>query len=92
MLSVKDTLAFWAGLNGCSSPKEEHFFSQVADGTAVIKITYQCTKNPVVLYSIEGGGHAWPPSEGAFSRVTGKSSKNLDATKVTWDFFKTYTR
>ncbi|TSC77494.1 MAG: polyhydroxybutyrate depolymerase [Parcubacteria group bacterium Gr01-1014_33] len=92
VLSAKDTLAFWAGVNGCSAPKDEILPLAVNDGTAVIQTTYQCEKADTVLYAIEGGGHAWPPHEGAFSRIAGKSSKNIDATKVIWEFFKAHPR
>jgi len=93
VLSVKEALAFWAGINGCSVPAEERLPSEADDGTQVIKTTYQCTKVPTVLYSIEGGGHAWPPSSfGLLSFITGKSSKNLDATKTIWEFFKAHPR
>jgi len=91
VLSVKDTLSFWGKHNGCLSKKEEKLSLQVNDGTSVTKTVYHpCTGAGTVLYSIEGGGHAWPPSSPRLQPITGKSSKNIDATKVIWEFFKAH--
>jgi polyhydroxybutyrate depolymerase len=40
----------------------------------------------VVLIVIEGGGHTWPGRE-AQARVLGKSTKNISANDVMWEFF-----
>lgn len=87
MLSVKDTVAFQSGIQGSTS-HDEWLPSSANDGTGVIKTVYQCERADTVLYSIEGGGHAWPPNEGVFPRIAGKSSNNIDATEVIWEFFK----
>ncbi|MBW1972604.1 MAG: phospholipase, partial [Deltaproteobacteria bacterium] len=45
------------------------------------------------LYGIEGGGHTWP---GGYQylpeRIIGKSSKDIDASKVIWNFFKRHSK
>jgi polyhydroxybutyrate depolymerase len=48
-----------------------------------------CDQNAsVVLYTIDGGGHAWPggwPIPGV-----GKTSNDIDATEELWTFFQRY--
>jgi polyhydroxybutyrate depolymerase len=43
----------------------------------------------VILYTIEGGGHTWPGGlQYLPERIIGKTSKDLDANQLIWDFFK----
>jgi polyhydroxybutyrate depolymerase len=47
----------------------------------------------VILYGVEGGGHAWPGgSQYLPESVIGKVSHDIDATQLVWDFFKTHAR
>jgi polyhydroxybutyrate depolymerase len=47
----------------------------------------------VILYSVDGGGHTWP---GGFQYLPawliGKTSRDIDANEVIWEFFKKHTR
>ena len=61
------------------------------DGTRVRKEVYGNGKNgtEVILYIIEGGGHTWPGGYQYFNeRLIGKTSRDMDANRVIWDFFK----
>ncbi len=88
--SMKD---FWAKHNGCSTePLVSQLPSRVDDGTSVKKTVYSACRNgaDVVFYTIAGGGHTWPPYEFKsflLNRMAGKSSQNIDASQVIWDFF-----
>ena len=43
----------------------------------------------VILYTIDGGGHTWPGGlQYLPERIIGKTSKDLDANQLIWDFFK----
>ena len=60
------------------------------DGTTVQRQAYErgTQGTEVVVYTVNGGGHTWPGAQRLPSFIVGKSSKNLDATKVIWEFFQ----
>lgn len=94
ILSVPDTLAFWASQNGCRSNPAVTWESDKdpADGTRVRKTLYTPCKDgtEVVLYEIQGGGHTWPGGYQYLPEaIIGKTSRDLDASTVIWNFFKT---
>ena len=65
---------------------------RINDGTTVRVHTYRCSRSPVVLYEIQGGGHGWPGSRierGArLNQLFGVVSQEINATEVMLDFFK----
>ncbi len=82
-VSVKDSIDFWLDIDRCPrQPQSESFkdiqhdtYSGCADGTAV------------ELYTIVGGKHAWPGSQGpAWSGGDGPT-QSISATQLIWDFF-----
>jgi polyhydroxybutyrate depolymerase len=88
--SVDDTIAAWASADGCPKPPVVEAIPDVArDGLKVTKTTYGPGKegSEVVLYVVDGGGHTWPglPSPVGF---LGKSTKNISANDLIWEFFK----
>lgn len=93
VLSTSNTVEFWVERNKCSSPPlitwEPDRDPQ--DGTRVRKEVYaQCREGTeVVLYAIEGGGHTWPGGYQYLGEwIVGKTSRDIDANEVIWDFFK----
>jgi poly(3-hydroxybutyrate) depolymerase len=93
VLSAENTAKFLAKINGCE------LFPQIgweqdkdpSDGTRVKKEIYNQCKDgkKVILYTIEGGGHTWPGGlQYLPERIIGKTSKDLDANQLIWDFFK----
>jgi polyhydroxybutyrate depolymerase len=47
----------------------------------------------VILYTIEGGGHNWPGGAQYLPRaIIGRTSRDLDATAVVWQFFADHPR
>lgn len=93
VLSVADTVKFWAGKDQCSSSP---VITQLpdkdpADGTTVRKEIYGGCQDgaEVVLYAIEGGGHTWSGGLQYLPQsVIGKTSREFNATEVIWQFFK----
>ena len=74
-----------AARNGCRpSPVE----SVIA--TDVTRIEYPgCVgAAAVVLYRVEGGGHAWPGGKPMAEWFVGRTSNGVDATAVMWQFFR----
>ncbi len=94
-LAISDTVAFWTTRNGCpSSPVVTQEPDRDAkDGTRVRKETYApCREaSAVILYAIEGGGHTWPNGRQYLpEQVIGKTSRDIDANTVLWEFFATH--
>jgi polyhydroxybutyrate depolymerase len=76
ILSVLQTVAFWRRRNGCSTNAKEVRLPDIqADETQVVRTEYFDCKSgaPVVLYTIEGGGHGWPG--GHTDALLGSSSR-----------------
>lgn len=88
--SVEDTIKICVKANGCpEEPETVTLPDKAADGTSVTKKTYGPGKggSEVVLFIIEGGGHTWPGQQPAVGFI-GKSSKNISANDLIWEFFK----
>ncbi len=93
-MSVADMQSFWAKEIGCSAtPSAVKMPVVVQDGTNVTQYTYpSCNSGrAVVYYIVEGMGHSWPPNSiASLVAITGPSSKNINATDVVWNFFKSH--
>jgi polyhydroxybutyrate depolymerase len=88
--SVEATIKICAEFNGCpEEPKTEGLPDKEGDGTPVKKKTYGPGKDgsEVVLFVIEGGGHTWPGQQPPVGFI-GKSTKNISANDLIWDFFE----
>lgn len=82
-LSVPDSFAFWQRANGCTGPIVESTLPlREADEPPVrVEQATACRGGvATALYAIEGGGHRFPgQSNWTFHRITGTSTRNLDA-------------
>lgn len=93
VISVFKTLKYWVNHSQYSSTPTITWEPNIdlRDGTRVQKEVYKNGKNEteVILYTIEGGGHTWP---GGYQylpeKIIGKTSKDIDANEVIWNFFK----
>lgn len=97
VLSVLDTLSFWARKNGCSSQVSVKILPDrdTRDGTVGFLINYACAgqDTEVSLISIQGGGHTWPGVVKSLpDSIDGKTSNDFNATKFIWDFFSRHER
>lgn len=104
---VPEILRWWARHNGCDpEPSVEHLPGEVEDGTRIRRETWGGAATEVVLYAIEGGGHAWPnrppsaPGGGlldaakakALTMLLGRTTRNLDANQAMWTHFQRHSR
>jgi len=82
--NVADFVEEYASLNHCQ-PDEQTFLSE----GNVVGVNYvDCDAGAdVVFYTIEDGGHTWPGGRALPESITGKTSNELDATRLLWDFF-----
>lgn len=91
--SVDDTMAIWAELNHCDpEPVIEPLPDKHNDGTVVTRWIYRPRQGnaEVVLYRIAGGGHTWPGRKAPLPFL-GRSSEEIDANDLIWDFFQRHT-
>lgn len=90
MISVEDTMRRWVEANDCPPvPRIEEIPDHVGDGTRVIRKTYGPGRDgaEVVLVVVEGAGHTWP-GRPPLPASLGKSSNNIAANDLIWDFFE----
>lgn len=90
--SVDETIALWAAANECASvPVVVDEPNHVDDGTTVKRLTYCAGRHDreVILFAIEGGGHTWPGNEHLFKKALGKSTLDISANDLMWEFFRT---
>lgn len=82
--NVADFVEEYASLNHCQ-PDKQTFLSE----GNVVGVNYvDCDAGAdVVFYTIEDGGHTWPGGRALPESITGKTSNELDATRLLWDFF-----
>lgn len=90
--SVTNTVAFWAGRNGCDTALIESVQAPLTplDPTRVKPTRYTgCpTAALVMLLTINGAGHVWPGgAQPVRPAITGRPSQQLDASARLVDFF-----
>lgn len=93
-ISVPTTLAAWAAANGCAEqPTITTLRPEVEDGTVIELHDFGQGRqdSEVLLYYIRGGGHTWP-GRPPRPHYLGKSTDNLDANEVIWEFFLRHPR
>lgn len=83
-VSVQDSLAAWVSIDGCSSqPRtsiEGEIQHQVWDGCA--------GSSSIELYTIIGGKHAWPGSDGPGWIGGDEPTQAISASEIIWKFFE----
>lgn len=90
--SVAETASFWAAHNGCGGLGTPESLPRVAplDPTGIERTGYTgCPSDgPVTVMSVIGGGHVWPGGAQAFHPlITGRPSRQIDASAAIADFF-----
>ena len=82
--SVKSYIKAWVDRDGCPLVPEPIPAQGDASG-----VRYTGCKNAseIVFYTIEGGGHTWP---GGRPTYVGKTSRDINASQVMWEFFKAH--
>ena len=88
-------VALWISRDGCGEKAKVEALPDLAkDGTTVERRTHAAgaAGAEVVFYRIVGGGHTWPGGSLQPEWLLGKTTRNLDASRVMWDFFARFTR
>jgi polyhydroxybutyrate depolymerase len=92
--SVDETMRIWAKIDGCpAEPDIADLPDSVDDGTKVTCKIWGPGKDgaEVVLYTITGGGHTWPGKPRVVG-ILGKSTKDISANDLMWEFFQKHPR
>jgi polyhydroxybutyrate depolymerase len=78
-------VADWAQRDRCSSTPRDSIVS-----ASVTRREYErCADgSAVVFYIIKGGGHTWPGGKPLPRLIMGYTSREVDATREMWDFFR----
>ena len=83
--SVRIWTANWARRNRCGANPVE---SVVAADVSRVEYTNCAEDAAVVLYTVQGGGHAWPGGKPLPEWLVGPTSRNIDASSQMWAFFR----
>ena len=80
--SVKDSVDFWISVNGCDSQRQTDTFEDIQHET-----WKDCAgTTSVELYTIVGGGHAWPGGERGWPDADAPP-RSISASELIWEFF-----
>ena len=88
--SLDSTIQTWLKCNRCKeTPDVKELPNLAADKLPVTRKVYAAEKNgaDVVVYTIDGGGHTWP-GMGRHAPFLGKTTFNISANELMWEFFK----
>lgn len=93
VLPALETAGFWATNNRCRSNtvSVSETDRDPKDGTRVrLELFPDCAANAdVSMVTVEGGGHTWP---GGYQylpeRFIGRTSRDIDANQIIWNFFR----
>ena len=92
ILSTEDTVNFFIEHNKCSEEPVTREMEDIDpdDDVTAEEIIYSGPGGvEVVLYKINGGGHTWPDGKQYLPKsVIGTVCRDLNGTKVIWNFFK----
>jgi len=82
---VLDWTANWARRNRCGAKPVE---SVVTPHVKRLEYTNCAEDAAVVLYTVQGGGHAWPGGKPLPEWYVGPTTREIDATSLMWAFFR----
>jgi len=86
--SVAESVQFWVTADGCDS---EPLIESLADGS-VVRESYDCPPGAeIILYTIIGGGHAWPGGQLPRPQAD-PPTPAISATDTIWTFFAAHPR
>ena len=83
--NIADFVEDYAQLNGCN-PDENVILKE----GNILGVRYEGCKPgaDVVFYTIADGGHTWPGGNPLPESITGKTTQEINATRLMWEFFE----
>jgi polyhydroxybutyrate depolymerase len=96
-LSHAQAVTKWITNNNCGTTPITTNLPDISttDGTTIVERKYTNSSNgiEVVSYVVTGGGHTWPQGLQYLPEATiGKTSQDMNANEVIWNFFKKYSK
>lgn len=94
IVTARQTVDFWVSKNGCATHPEVTQLpdKDPEDGTRIDEWDYApgSAQAEVIFYAVKDGGHTWPGARDpdTSAGLLGRTSQDMDATKVIWRFFK----
>jgi polyhydroxybutyrate depolymerase len=95
ILSIPSLVEFWKSKSSCGSMTEEVLQKDGVPAAKRVKIQrFDDCRNraSVTLYRVEDGGHTWPDGIDQPAIMVGPTSKQFNATLVSWEFFRGHVR
>jgi polyhydroxybutyrate depolymerase len=87
--NIRDWAAHVARRNQC---KGEPSDTQISPSVRRLAYT-NCAENAdVILYTVEGGGHTWPGGKALPEWLVGRTTREINASRVMWEFFMQHPR
>jgi polyhydroxybutyrate depolymerase len=90
LLPIPETVELWAEKMDCAqTPRIEEIPDMAGDWTTITSFRFDGCEAPssVLHFRVNNGGHTWPGPTGPWGGITGKHSRNLDATREILKFF-----
>ena len=81
--SVPATINFWTAFDQCSPQPHTNSFADIRHDTW----TGCAASSSVELYTVIGGGHAWPGSNAGGWPGSDAPTQTISASQIMWDFF-----
>ena len=94
VLSASDTLAMWAGVNGCEATPTTTTLPDLDpdDRSTVRRDDFRCTAAPLAMLTLDGAGHVPPSIEVQVSAVwegiAGVQNHDVEGAREFWAFFE----
>ena len=95
ILPVSRFVELWLGIDGCPPEgTERRLPDKGEDMTVTVAGWTGCDRDTtVVLYTVIGGGHAWPGGAQYLPQeFIGRTTEQFDASAASWDFFRAHPR
>jgi polyhydroxybutyrate depolymerase len=95
ILSVGQVVDLWRGINGCLPDGTERTLPGNGEDMTVTMTSWDgCDRGTaIVLYTVNGGGHAWPGGAQYLpERTIGRTTAQFQASEASWEFFRSHPR
>ena len=86
---VRGWTAAWARRNGCAMTPVD---SSATNDVTATAYDHCPDSRDVLLYTVRGGGHAWPGGKALPSWIFGRTATSIQATRLMWAFFQAHPR
>ena len=86
--AVPEWVAQYAAMVGCNQRTD----AEVTPAVRRTRYTGGPDGTEVVCYTVANGGHSWPGGDPLPILITGPTSNDVDATRLTWEFFCAHRR